>query len=73
VIPNRFIRQWLECPRFAPDALSIFGFRSLDGTPVHAASKRIARFATLSFPEKGENVFASTKQISKERDLFSGV
>src|SRR5216684_3129338 len=70
MIPNRIIRQWLEYPRLAPHSLSIFRFRSMDGTPVHAASRRVARLAALSFPPKGKNVFAPMKQISKERDLF---
>src|SRR6266567_663229 len=70
MIPNRIIRQWLEYPRLAPHSLSIFWFRSMDGTPVHAASRRVARLAALSFPPKGKNVFAPMKQLSKERDLF---
>src|SRR6266404_581270 len=70
MIPNRIIRQWLEYPRLAPHSLSIFRFRSMDGTPVHAASRRVARLAALSFPPKGKNVLAPMQQISKERDLF---
>src|SRR5216684_340127 len=43
MIPNLIIRQRLEYPCLAPHSLSIFRFRSMDGTPVHAACRRVAR------------------------------
>src|ERR1700730_5176174 len=70
MISNRIISQWPEHPGFAGDLLSLFWSRCMNGTPVHDARWRIARFATLPFPPNCENVFAPTKQISKERDLF---
>ena len=42
---------------------------SSGGPPVHRPRRRIAKLAALPFPPNSENIFASAKQIPKERNL----
>ena len=60
-IGERLKRSCLPC-----NLLSFIRPCRVNRAPVHDTSGRIARFATLSFPAYGVNVFTAPKKTSKK-------